>query len=563
MKIFNIKSVWLLSILLIMGAIQSCDTFEGEPLNIINDGTLWHSEDSTANYAQRFLFGIYTELPTLHNRLNNDYLDSGTDDAIPSVDKSDIGNVNSFRNNRISPSNVVDGSVWEKCYSGIRRVNVFLANIDGTVIYEHAEPNANTKKIWKAEARFLRAFFYFELVKRWGGVPIVGDKIYTMTDKVDIKRNSTKECFDYILNELNAIENDLYAAKGLADLNIGRATDGATKALRSRVLLYMASPLYNDGGDIAKWKLAVDATKEIMDMNVYSLHPSFPALFYTIKNNESIFIKESAQDTDVELNNSPVGYQTTSYKCKGYTSPSQNLVDAFLTINGLSIGDDPSYDPQNPYENRDPRLGSTVFHNGSQWLQRTVETFEGGLDKPNKNAPQTKTGYYLRKFLGAFEDSDQLANTHHSYVIFRYAEVLLNYAEALNEYDPSSKTEIENALIQIRQRAGINAGSDNRYGLPTSYTQAQMRAIIQNERRIELAFEEHRFWDIRRWKIAEFVMNEPLKGIKIEKEVSGFRFSTVTVENSTFDQSKMYWLPISNKEIEANPSMIQNQGWNY
>lgn len=541
--------------------VQSCDSFEEEPLDVVSEEKLWQSADSTATYPIRYLYGIYTELPSLHNRLNNDYLDSGTDNGMPSMNKSNQGNVNAFRNNGISARNVVDVDTWGNCYEGIRRANVFLAHIDGAVTSAALAP---MKPTWKAEVRFLRAFFYFELVKRWGGVPMLGDKVFWENDKIQIARSSVDACVTYILSELEAIEGDLFTAKGLADLNIGRITDGAAKALKSRVLLYMASPLYNTENSSVKWELAAKAAKDVMDMNVYSLHSSYTTLFTTIKNTESIFIKEAANSTTVETNNSPVGYQSLSHSCKGYTSPSQSLVDSYLTLDGKLITDAGSgYDDQDPFNNRDPRLKASIFYNGSPWLGRNVQTYEGGMDKPNGSTPQTKTGYYLRKFMGAFESSSVFGNTPHAFSIIRYAEILLNYAEALNEYDPSQKTEIEGALIKIRDRAGINAGSDGRYGLPTTYDQLEMRKIIQNERRIELAYEDHRFFDIRRWKTAETVMNQPIKGMKIVNTNGTLNYQVVEVEKSTFDKTRMYLSPIPQVEMYANPLLEQNPGWNY
>ena len=553
----------IFSCLLLINVLQSCNTFESEPIDRIGDDEVWASIDSTGAYLMSYHNGIYKYLPALHNRINNDYLDSGTDDATPTTDKDGDKNVNAFRNGRLSPQNVVDDNRWTENYAGIRQANVFLANVDRA----HLEANKrNMIKTWKAEARFLRAFYYFDLIKRWGGVPLVGEKVFSMDDDLNLPRQSFEQCAVYILSELNAIEKDLYPAKGLADANIARATDGAAVALRARLLLYMASPLNNPEGNPAKWKKAADEAKKLIDMNVYALHSSFDALFYTLKNAETIFLKESATSNTVELNNSPVGFQSASYNCKGYTSPSQNLVDAFLTLDGKMIGDpDAGYDPQNPYTNRDPRLRWTVFYNGSTWLNRKVETYEGGLDKPDRMVPQTRTGYYLRKFMGNNETAGSIAVAHHSFIIMRYAEVLLGYAEALNEYDPiAGQADIENALIQLRKRAGIRAGDDGRYGLPVNYMQDEMRKVIHNERRIELAFEEHRFYDIRRWKIAEKVMNAPVEGMKITKRSDGtFQYEKINVQNSFFDASKMYWFPVPYSEITGNTGMTQNAGWNF
>ena len=193
-----------------------------------------------------------------------------------------------------------------------------------------------------------------------------------------------------------------------------------------------------------------------------------------------------------------------------------------------------------------------------------METFEGGKDKPGGIVVQTKTGYYMRKFMGKFESTAAYANTTRHMIHFRYAETLLNYAEALNEASGPVKAVYDN-LVLIRKRAGIKAGTNNLYGIPAGVTDKNvMRKIIQNERRIEMAFEEQRFWDIRRWKIAEDVMNKPLEGMKIEKKTDGsFAYTRFTAATSTFDASRMYWYPVPYSEIETNPNMRQNAGWEY
>ena len=440
----------------------------------------------------------------------------------------------------------------------------------------------------------LRAYFYFELMKRWGGVPLLGDRIIDYDEDWNIARSSIDECAKYILDEISE-ENDgscyadLYDVSEMPASMVGRMNKGAAKALVSRLKLYLASPLYNPNNDLNKWQEAVDAAKAVIDLNVYDLHytaekaedatadptPGLLALFgdnaaFTTLNKETIMMKEASGNTTLESNNSPCGYQKN--KCKGLTSPSQNLVDAFLMLDGKTIDDPTSkyvYDPQNPYANRDPRLTYTIFYNGATWLKRSVETFNGGLDRSNKLGMfTTQTGYYLRKFLGLNEtkaDNSGFNGAYHHYQIFRYAEILLNYAEALNEVNMEmNKEEIENCLIQLRKRAGIEAGDDGRYGLPIHYDQQKMREIIRNERRIELAFEEHRFWDIRRWKIAMDVMNEPIRGVEITKEADGtFKYNyNVIVRTSTFSE-RMYWYPIPRGEMNGNTKLTQNPGWNY
>jgi hypothetical protein len=445
----------------------------------------------------------------------------------------------------------------------------------------------------KAETRLLRAYFYFELIKRWGGVPLIGDRVINYDEDWNIPRSDLQTCIQYILNEISPdVTTSCY--EGLMDAmsvpttelqgKVARLNKGVALALISRLKLYWASPLYNPDGNLDRWQEAADAAKRVIDTGVYALYDKqeadqaapFLRLFGDDKvfpTTETIMMKESsAGSTTLENNNSPCGYQLN--KCKGLTSPSQNLVDAFLMLDGKPIGDPTSkytYDPQNPYANRDPRLTYTIFYNGATWLSRPVETFDGGLDRSDRPGLfTTQTGYYLRKFLGINEtkkDNSGFNGAGHHYQIFRYAEILLNYAEALNEVDKDANAStIEDCLIQLRKRAGIEAGDDGRYGLPTAYTQDEMRQIIRNERRIELAFEEHRFWDIRRWMIAdrdESVMLKPVRGVHITKEADGtFLYKYEDVRSSTFDE-KMYWYPIARGEMEGNPNLTQNAGWNY
>jgi hypothetical protein len=230
-------------------------------------------------------------------------------------------------------------------------------------------------------------------------------------------------------------------------------------------------------------------------------------------------------------------------------------------LNGLAITETGSgYNAANPYLNRDPRMAVTVFYNGLRWLNDTTRTFEGGKDKPNSAAisVQTKTGYYLRKFLGNFTNGTTYSATSHNFNIFRYAEILLNYAEALNEVGRTE--DAVNQIKLIRTRAGITAGTGARYGIKTGITQAEMRTLIQNERRIELSFEEHRFWDIRRWKIADRELNGAVNGMRIVRNGNTFTYTPFLVKNIVF-QNRLYHMPLPYDETTKNLALIQNEGW--
>lgn len=597
MKKFIYKTIQMACVTGLL-AVTACNTFETEPLEWNMEADVVNPKDSTAVNIKKLHAAIYSSLPSLHTRLSDSYLDAGTDDGVPTRDKGGSSSLENYRNGNLSAANIssLDGGAWNKFYVGIRRANLLLEKLEGYPF--SSQLSEREMKAMKAEARLLRAYFYFELVKRWGGVPLLGDKVYNYDENWDVPRSTLKECADYILSEIDekvatSCYKDLYEAMAIpasgVENHVGRVNQGVAKALASRLKLYLASELFQEKmmsegvstSELTTWQDAADAAKEVIDLGVYDLlytkneenaTAGFLALFGDDKsfpNKEVIMLKEATTSTTLETNNSPCGYQRN--KCKGLTSPSQNLVDAFLMKDGRTIEEAEAtgdYDPQNPYKNRDPRLTYTIFYNGATWLKREVQTFNGGLDRSRKPGLfTTQTGYYLRKFLGLNEtkaDNSGFNGAYHSYQIFRYAEILLNYAEALNEANMEAhKTTIESCLIQLRKRAGIEEGN-GRYGLPVTYTQQEMRNIIRNERRIELAFEEHRFWDIRRWKIAEDVMNEPVRGVEIVKQADdSFYYNYNIVARTSIFEDKMYWYPIPQEEMQGNKKLTQNPGWNY
>lgn len=530
---------------------------EQTPLEKWTDDVIFDPTDSLGNYAKNFLNDIYTLLPTGYNRIgttfgtvtSSDILDAATDDAISSKASS---NIESFTNGRISAFSLVDDA-WDKNYKGIRKVNMFLANI-GKVPFLNSM--IVEKNYWIAESRFLRAMFYFEMVKRYGGVPLLGDKVLSLEDDLSFKRNTTEECTQYILSEIEAIKDQL-RPNPVQDADLGRISKAAALALKSRLLLYLASPQYNPGNDQAKWLAAATAAKDLMTLNsAIGLESSFLNVFLTRKNKEVILGYQRTVNMSVEKDNAPIGY-TDAVASNGLTSPTQELVDAYEMKNGKAITDPTSgYNPANPYTGRDPRFDKTIFYNGSDWVKRKVETFEGGLDKPGGIVTQTRTGYYMRKFMADFSTATTYSNQTHNPIIFRYAEVLLNFAEAQNEY-AGPTAEVKKAVEDIRQRAGLVP-----FALAAGLSKDQMREVIRHERRVEMAFEEQRFWDIRRWKIAEQVMNGKLHGMKIQKiPEGGFTYAPFEAATVTFDAAKMYSYPIPYSEITKNTNLTQNQGW--
>ena len=466
---------------------------------------------------------------------------------------------------------------WKLPWENIRRANVFLSNVDRSPL------SAGLKKKLKAETRFLRAWYYFQLVKVYGGVPLIGDVNYGTADNIDLPRSSYSDCVDYIVNECNAAAADLPDFDTQLQQDYGRATKGACMGLKSRMLLYAASPLFNGEGiaadaalksiagyaniDPERWNKAAQAAKEIINSGTYVLREDnvtrrgygFYSVFLTRYNREYLFGAMKAPNREYENNLLP-----TSRAGSGKSSaPTQQLVDAFGMENGLPITDPASgYNPNDPYVKRDPRFGNSIIYNGATFFLTSsnamvaVNTFVGASpDGPAATGPIAIPGYYWRKMM--VEDGG--GNTDRCYPLIRYAEILLNYAEALNEYQgPTS--EVYATLIQIRKRAGILPGLDDNYGLKSGISKAEMRLVIQNERRVELALEEHRVWDVRRWKIAEVTDNVMLKGMKITKTGNTLTYEVIDIKPHFF-RPAFYLFPIPESEMAKSPKFVQNPGW--
>lgn len=516
------------------------------------------------NRTKQYLTYAYTLLPDGLNRFSREaMLASATDDAEFAIESAEI---QQFNNGSWNALNNPD-DVWNRYYSGISKCCTLLENINHINLdISRLDPDkqveyANSLKdirMWRAEARFLRAYFHFELLKRYGPIPIVTSTLSINGNYENTPRPTMKEVVDFIAKECD-IAADTLELTPWRNVNdaFGRATKGAALALKSRLLLYAASPLYVDFGDtneankptdVALWKSAADAAKAVIDLNQYELASSYADLFKNdFQNKEYIFVRRYAANSDFEKSNFPV-----SFGGKGGTNPSQNLVDDYEMLDGTPFDwNDPAKAAQ-PFENRDARLGATILMNMAPFKGKKVATYPEGADaSPNPNA--TKTGYYLRKFLN--EDVNiQTGGSSSGHVVplFRLAEIYLNYAEALNECDPTNP-DIALYLNKVRNRASLPNVS--------ALSQEQMRAVIQHERRVELAFEEHRSWDVRRWKIASSTLGAPLMGVQIErKPLGGYTYMPVKVEQRVF-QPKMYWYPIPQSEVLKLKQWKQNNGW--
>jgi starch-binding outer membrane protein, SusD/RagB family len=544
--------------------VASCDRdlLDTTPTTL-SDEAVW----ADPSLAEAFILNLYTGIRLTEKEASQGerYIGFGrgfhwamyasvTDEAVYSNDDQTY----LVQRGQLSPSNFGwMSTTWGRSYRSIREANLALSKIDQVPITDERKAQL------KAEVRFVRAFRYFDLLKGFGGVPNMGDRVTQLSDDFSelYERKSIDETVDYIVNELDAVIGVL-PSDPESTWERGRATTPAAMALKARVLLYAASPLYTGGSnDVSKWQDAADAAKAIIDLNKFSLVTNLSAdpaenyrLFFVSSPNtsEDIFAREystASPSMAMERMNAPNGYGGWGGNC-----PMQNLVDDYEMNNGLPITDGASgYDDQDPYTNRDPRFYATILFNGADYRGRQLETFlPDGQDSPDGNEPwnTSPTGYYLRKFLKesiGLNDWPEMGTSSWRY--FRYAEVLLNFAEAQNEAT-GPNSDIYDAVNQVRARAGMP-------DLPGSLTQDQMRDRIRNERRVELAYEEHRYFDVRRWLIAEVVENESAQGISITNDDGDLTFTPKQALTGKTFEPQHYWFPIPMDEINASNGQLE------
>ena len=527
--------------------------------------------------AQKRVNGLYTYLPNGFSPVGGAMMAAASDEAEYSVASS---SVHMFNNGSWNPLNNPD-NVWTYYYQGIRQATLFLETADQINMERYKlDPQnqadyemrmANIER-WKYEARFLRAYFYSELVKRYGGVPLANELMDMDTDYRNIPRNTLQECIDFIVDECGQVAPHLPAVYQASDM--GRVTRGAALALKSRVLLYAASELFNNpvwaqgyerqdlislsGVDRqTRWENAAKAAGEVLwgaDVAEagYKLSGNYQSLFRSFSDNEIVLVRRNGYDNSFEKSNYPIGADQAT----GGTAPSGNLVDAYETTGGRTFSwKDPSMAAR-PYENRDPRFAATIMPNNSTFQGRPVECWEGGADGPDKNNA-SRTGYYLLKYVDPELKLLQGQSAIHSWIIIRLGEIYLNYAEAMNEaYGPDGKgcygKSAREAVNEVRGRVGMPE--------VLADSKEEMREKIRHERRVELAFEDHRFWDVRRWMTAPDDLNAPLKGVKVTRlSYNSFEYQSVEVESRSFKRS-MYFYPIPQNELNIT-GWPQNPLW--
>ncbi len=495
---------------------------------------------------------------------------------------------------------------WDYNYSNIRKCNLFFKNFDEDVFESEEVGGVSWSDRLKGEAHFLRAFFYHQLVSLYGGVPII-TKIYDLNDDFKVARNTYEECIDFIVAECDSAASFLPVEN--TDDNVGRATKGAALALKSEVLLYAASELHNNntvfsgysnpeylgyvsGNAQDRWREAKDAAKAVIDLGTYDLYTgtsdslaqNYNNLFIASETTEDIFVRYFLEKSGRSGNGLPLGNGTNGYHCYGQNTPTGNIVDAYEMADGTRFDWNNPECAAEPYKNRDPRFYASVLYEGVNYKERpedvqaydpvgiiqvgTWETWNAttnemeevyGLDSRNSVIEPYNggyTGYYLRKFVDPSVDGQYTKGQSVPWRYLRYTEILLNYAEACIELGEDA--EARTYINKIRERVGmpdINESGD------------ELRELFRNERRVELAFEDKRFYDVRRWATGSDGYQDAT-GVDVRYELDYSTHTTATVPaitpitvQSRSWNDKAYFFPISRDEINRNSLLVQNPGY--
>ena len=458
---------------------------------------------------------------------------------------SDIGHTNiPFAQNAVIERGQMDVqneivlNEWQNDYAGIRSANDFLANVDKVKTIDKDRIDR-----LKGEVKSLRAYLYIRLASLFGDVPLVTTEI-TLEESRKLARTPVSQIWDFISTELT----DAAGVLPNTQTDNGRITKGAALALKARAMLYAA-----------RYAEAADAAKQVMDLKVYDLYPSYQNLFsYAAENNQEVILdKEFVRDT---YRNNVFGYMAPySQQASNSTFvPLKKLVDSYQMANGKDITDPTSgFDPYDPYKDRDPRLEYSIFTIGDQLPDGKIYNSKPGsgtADAVGFTYLATTTGFNVKKYINK-EDLAQPSNCGINIILIRYAEVLLTYAEAKIEANQIDQTVVD-AINKVRQRDDVNMPP-----LVGMGSQEEMRGIVRHERMVELAFEGLRYIDIRRWKIAENVIPGKLYGMTYTDDSGALQTIEIQSFEKTFDKSRDYLWPIPQKERDLNANLTQNPNW--
>jgi hypothetical protein len=558
----------------------SCgDILDYAPTGSVTDTAVWNDAALIGAYHTE----LYSAIEAGHRGWTG-WLSRGCDETFP----AQTGGPSMYQNGDLNPDNRgVLGDYWNKAYQYIRKINVFFANMETTQV------TLPDKDRLIAEAKYLKAWIYFVMMTRFKAFPLVDDtwgldEAATTT----FTSNTHAECLTAIEKLIAEAVPDLPDYIGSTAANFGRPTKDVCRALLSRLYLYAASPLFNDSGDTSKWQKAADAAMDFMKNagDRYELYPSYRDCFIQPSGKENKEFIWTRQYSSNNGHNSPMDNLGRRYGAYGgwnaTNGPSQNLVDdydvqstgmpAFRWVNGeKEVNPGSGYDPQNPYNDRDPRMDGTVIHDGTVYrgdlheMWEVWEVIDGkeqvtswGFDSSLQDGDNPRSHYILKKFMPEADIpiSWQIPSTI-PWPFFRLAEIYLNYAEAM--FELGDEATCREYMNKVRARAEMPP-------IPDTVTGEELRARLYNERRVEFAFEEHRIFDVRRWKIAVITENRDIYGMQIVKKADGTKTYTPVLLFSKQGKylEKMNLIPIATSEIQRNipkggaaSTLIQTEGW--
>lgn len=540
------KYLSIIAAALLMGSFSSCSDFlDRYPLEELSDESFWKTEKD----AEMAVSNLYNVLPTwdVDEAINSD-------DAVHGI-KWAAGN---------QSKGVYDPADygWSGEYGYIRQANLVLEKIQEMDLSEDAY-----KKL-EGQARFFRAYTYFTLIRSFGAVPYI-DKPLELTDVENITRTPKDEVYAKVMEDFDIAIADLPVQWD--ETNSGRITKGAAMAMKARAALY-----YNN------WQTAMDEAKKVMDLGQYELYDKdntgrYKELFWEVADGCDEFIL-SVQYNAPTRTHYLIGWECFPTLGWGGLNPTQSLVDAFEDINGAPIANSTIYDSTNPFANRDPRLEVNVLHDGETMYGVTIKVAplsSSGNTGIGQHGDATATGYYQQKWLDPSIDPQSTGwDMGKDWVVIRYAEVLLTYAEAKNELSPLDPSAFD-AVNQVRRRVGMPDLQNTDPTKPTYCgTQDDLRKRIWNEWRVEFALEGgKRQWDIRRWGIAKDVLNAPFEGLRYTlvddpnapkgdngKKCILYVGEPLKLAGSHYEDHN-YLLPIPQTEIDLNPKLEQNPGY--
>ena len=518
------------------------------------------------NGIKNMVFDVYAQVYNNEFESNSAYFLAGaTDEAQYALE---TGAVNNYVNGGWSAANPYSRT-WSKCYTAIADANMFLEKLAQADItsWQYNPDYRNwvqQLELFPYEVRFLRAYFYFELFRSYGDVPLVTTTL-TNAEANTITRTPADEIVKFIVEEIDEIAPYLPVSY-VTEVNseVGRATRGAALALKARTLLYAASPLFNPTNDRSRWAAAAEACKVILDnaatwglkLSAYGSLWGHDAFY----NPELIFGLGRGEFNSFEMANYPVGVENgSSGNC-----PTQTLVDQYeYQEGGQTFGErypgSIDLNAGDPYEGLDPRFALTVVKNGDEWptngsQKKAIETFNGGFNASPKYGA-TPTGYYLKKYVdgACVTTADNQTTRRHTWILFRLGEIYLDYAEAVFNATGSAKDATfgmtaNEAINKLRNRPDIQMPEFTEDG-------EAWVARYERERLVELAFENHRFWDVRRWKKGP----QYFRTIQVANISAGLQLTRATVSRQWDD--KYYFYPIPQSELKKNPNLTQNAGW--